>query len=180
MAASGRQEAATREIANTMRPVASTSQRTAAVMAEVAATTERSNVPSQTVSVALTDVGEVTSALRTEVGPFLHAMAQDDIYGRPYAGLPCNDAAATLNRIIGRCALACRITRQGPQCPPGLSQPGMTAKNQSSVVPNLDTPRRIGCVGAMCVSKLPAGVNRSGVIVRLDFFSTKDIALIVE
>ena len=91
MTASGRQRAAIREITNPTRPVASTSQRTAAVMAEVAATTERSNVPSQTVSVALTDVGEVTSALRTEVGPFLHAMAQDDIYGRHYECLPRND-----------------------------------------------------------------------------------------
>jgi hypothetical protein len=48
MTASGRQRAAIREITNPTRPVASTSQRTAAVMAEVAATTERSNGPSQT------------------------------------------------------------------------------------------------------------------------------------
>jgi hypothetical protein len=120
MAASGRQEAAAREIANTMRSVAATSQPTGAAMAELEVTTERSRVPSQTVSVALTDVGGVASALRAEVGQFLHPMAQDDIYGRPYAGLPCNDAAATLNRIIGGCALACRITRQGLRRPPGL------------------------------------------------------------
>jgi hypothetical protein len=31
---------------------------------------------------ALTDVGKVASALPTDVGQFLNAMAQDDIYGR--------------------------------------------------------------------------------------------------
>jgi hypothetical protein len=56
----------------------------------------------------------------------------------------------------------------------------VTVENQICAAPNLDTPRRVGCVGAMCVSKLPAGVNGSGVIVRLDFFATKDIAVIVE
>jgi hypothetical protein len=65
-------------------------------MAELEVTTERSNVLSQTVSVALTDLGGVASALRTEVGQFLHAMVQDDIYGRHYEWLPRNDAVATL------------------------------------------------------------------------------------
>jgi hypothetical protein len=94
--ASGRQEAATREIANTMRSVAATSQRTAAAMAELEVTTERSNVLSQTASVASTDIGDVDGMLHTEVNPFLHPMAQDDIYGRHYKRLPCYDAAATL------------------------------------------------------------------------------------
>ena len=79
-----------------MRSVAATSQRTAAAMAELAATIERRNVLSQTVLVALTDVSEVASALCTKGGQFLHAMAQDDICGRHYACLPCNDAARTL------------------------------------------------------------------------------------
>jgi hypothetical protein len=74
-----------------MRSVTSTSQRTPAVMAEVAAITERSNVLSQTVSVACTAVGDVASALGTEVGEFLHTMAQDNIYGRHYKCLSCND-----------------------------------------------------------------------------------------
>jgi len=81
---------------------------------------KRSNVLSQTVLVALTDVGEVASALRTKVGQFLHAMAQHDIYCRHYEWLPRNDAVAMLSRIICRCALACRITCQAPRRLPSL------------------------------------------------------------
>jgi hypothetical protein len=59
--------------------VASTSQRTAAVTAEVAATTECCNVMSQSVLVASTDIGDVAGTLCTEVNQLLHALAQDDI-----------------------------------------------------------------------------------------------------
>jgi hypothetical protein len=56
----------------------------------------------------------------------------------------------------------------------------MSAKDQSISAPHLNAFGRGGQIRGMGAEQLPAGGNRSGIIIRLHILAKEDVALVIE